>query len=138
MRHGIGWLREVPVASRSWHPLRILIGLAALLTSTYAASTVYLVLVSVSGLAVVLVWVVIAACHLSFRRRRLAEGRGFEDLAYRAPGYPWVSIAALMLSATSCLLIVFDSEQRLALGITAAFLVACYLGYWGANRRISL
>lgn len=113
-------------------------GLAALLTSTYAASTVYLVLVSVSGLAVVLVWVVIAACHLSFRRRRLAEGRGLEDLAYRAPGYPWVSIAALMLSATSCLLIVFDSEQRPALGITAAFLVACYLGYWGANRRISL
>ena len=113
-------------------------GLASLLTSTYAASTVYLVLVSVSGLAVVLVWVVIAACHLSFRRRWLAEGRSLEDLAYRAPGYPWVSIAALGLSMASCLLIIFDPEQRAGLAITAVFLVACYVGYWGVNRRVSL
>ena len=113
-------------------------GLASLLTSTYAASTVYLVLVSVSGLAVVLVWVVIAACHLSFRRRWLAEGRSLGDLAYRAPGYPWVSIAALGLSMASCLLIVFDPEQRAGLAITAVFLVVCYVGYWGVNRRVSL
>ena len=83
-------------------------------------------------------WVVIAACHLSFRRHWGAGGRSLDDLAYRAPGYPWVSIAALTLSAASCLLIVFDSEQRPALGITAAFLVVCYVGYWGANRRVSL
>ena len=113
-------------------------GLAALLTSTYAASTVYLVLVSISGLAVVLVWVVIAACHLSFRRRWLADDRSLTELDYRAPGYPWVSIAALTLSAASCLLIVFDPEQRAALGITIVFLVICYVGYWGVNRRISL
>ena len=118
--------------------LSMLGGLAALLTSTYAASTVYLVLVSISGLAVVLVWVVIAVCHLSFRRYWLADGRSLTELAYRAPGYPWVSIAALALSAASCLLIAFDPEQRPALGITALFLAVCYLGYWGANRRISL
>ena len=113
-------------------------GLASLLTSAYAASTVYLVLVSVSGLAVVLVWAVIAASHLSFRRRWLAEDRSLEDLPYRAPGYPWVSIAALGLSTASCLLIIFDPEQRGGLAITAVFLVVCYVGYWVANRRISL
>lgn len=113
-------------------------GLAALLTSAYAASTVYLVLVSVSGLAVVLVWVVIAACHLSFRQRWLTEGRNLSDLDYRTPGYPWVPTAALTLSAASCLLIVFDPTQRLALGITAVFLMVCYIGYWTVNRRISL
>ena len=49
-----------------------------------------------------------------------------------------MSIAALTLSAASCLLIVFDPEQRAALGITIVFLVICYVGYWGVNRRISL
>ncbi|BAW93478.1 amino acid permease [Actinomyces sp. Chiba101] len=113
-------------------------GLAALLTSVYAASTVYLVLVSVSGLAVVLVWVAISASHLSFRRRWAAEGHGVEELAYRAPGYPWVPIAALVLTTASCLLIVFDPVQRPALGITAVFLAACYGGHWAAARRVSL
>ena len=83
-------------------------------------------------MVVVLVWAVIAACHLSFRRRWLAEGRSLEDLAYRAPGYPWVSIAALGLSTASCLLIVFDPEQRGSLAITAVFLVE-YNGGWIAR-----
>lgn len=113
-------------------------GLAALLTSVYAASTVYLVLVSVSGLAVVLVWVAISASHLSFRRRWVAEGHGVEEPAYRAPGYPWVPIAALVLTTASCLLIVFDPVQRPALGITAVFLAVCYGGHWAAARRVSL
>lgn len=113
-------------------------GLAALLTSVYAASTVYLVLVSVSGLAVVLVWVAISASHLSFRRRWVAERHGVEEPAYRAPGYPWVPIAALVLTTASCLLIVFDPVQRPALGITAVFLAVCYGGHWAAARRVSL
>ena len=65
-------------------------GLAALATSTVAASTVYIVLVSVSGLAVMLVWVSIAASHVSFRRRRRLQGHVDDELSYRAPGYPWV------------------------------------------------
>ena len=113
-------------------------GLAALLTSVYAASTVYLVLVSVSGLAVVLVWVAISASHLSFRRHWEAEGHDAGELAYRAPAYPWVPIAALVLTTASCLLIVFDPVQRPALGITAAFLAVCYGGYWAVARRVSL
>lgn len=44
-------------------------GLLALLSSVVAATTVYLVLVSISGLAVMLVWVAIAASQLNFRRR---------------------------------------------------------------------
>lgn len=113
-------------------------GLGALATSVYAASTVYLVLVSVSGLAVVLVWVAISASHLSFRRRWAAEGHDEAELSYRAPGYPWVPLAALVLSSASCVLIVFDPAQRPALGITAVFLAVCYGGYWAWSRRISL
>ena len=112
-------------------------GLAALLTSVVAASTVYIVLVSVSGLAVVLVWVAIAASHLSFRRRWRAEGHSDDELAYRAPGFPWVSIAALVASALSCLLIVFDPTQRPALWMTGVFVLACYVVTWVRQGRVS-
>lgn len=112
-------------------------GLTALATSVVAASTVYLVLVSVSGLAVVLVWVAIAASHLSFRRRWVAQGRSTDELGYAAPGYPWVSVAALLASAASCLLIVVDPAQRPALWMTAGFVGACYVTSWVAARRIT-
>ena len=95
-------------------------------------------LVSVSGLAVVLVWVAISASHLSFRRRWATEGHHEAEPSYRAPGYPWVPLAAFVLSSASCVLIVFDPAQRPALGITAVFLVVCYGGYWAWSRRISL
>lgn len=42
-------------------------GVFSLLTSVYAADTIYLVLVSISGLAVVFVWMAIALCQLKFK-----------------------------------------------------------------------
>lgn len=109
-------------------------GLLALLSSVIAAETVYLVLVSISGLAVVLVWVSIAASHIVFRKQYLAAGNKLEDLAYRAPGYPWLSWAALILSALSCILIVFDPAQRPALYYTVPFIALCYFAHWALNH----
>ena len=43
-------------------------GILALISSKVAASTVYLVLVSISGLAVVVVWMAIAWAELNFRK----------------------------------------------------------------------
>lgn len=110
-------------------------GLFALLSSFIAADTVYLVLVSVSGLAVVLVWVSIAACHIVFRKQYLAAGNKLEDLKYRAPGFPYLSWAALILSALSCVLIVFDPTQRPALFYTVPFVALCYLAHWLLTRK---
>ena len=44
-------------------------GILSLLSSVYVAGTIYLVLVSISGLAVVIVWMAIAICQLNYRRR---------------------------------------------------------------------
>ena len=110
-------------------------GLFALLSSFIAADTVYLVLVSVSGLAVVLVWVSIAACHIVFRKQYIAAGNKLEDLKYRAPGFPYLSWAALILSALSCVLIVFDPTQRPALFYTVPFVALCYLAHWLLARK---
>ena len=95
-------------------------GLAALLTSAYAASTVYLVLVSVSGLAVVLVWVVIAAAGAPgaaalttwptglpgtpgcrSRRSRCRRHPAFSSSSTPSSGRPWESPPHSWWSATS-------------------------------------
>ncbi|WP_209280887.1 amino acid permease [Kocuria sp. JC486] len=104
-------------------------GLLALLSSVVAAETVYLVLVSISGLAVMLVWVAIAWSQLNFRRRWIAAGHTVQELTYPVPGYPFVPLAALVMSLASCLLIVFDPNQRSALYFTVPFVALCYLAY---------
>ncbi|PEB94439.1 MULTISPECIES: amino acid permease, partial [Bacillus cereus group] len=65
-------------------------GALALLSSIVAPDTVYIVLVSISGLAVVIVWMSISASQFLFRRQFLKEGNSEKDLIYRTPLYPLV------------------------------------------------
>lgn len=110
--------------------LSMLGGVLALLSSIYAADTVYLVLVSVSGLAVVFVWIAIALCELRFRHRFLAEGHQLSELKYKTPWYPVVPWFAFIASSLSCILIWFDPKQRIALYCTVPFVIACYAVYY--------
>ena len=74
--------RGVPV----WAVLFSMAGsLLALLSSVIAASTVYLVLVALSGLSAVVVWIAIAYCQIVFRRRWLESGHSTSELKYRTP-----------------------------------------------------
>lgn len=119
--------------------LSMLGGVLALLSSIYAADSVYLVLVSVSGLAVVFVWIAIALCELLFRRKFIAEGHRVSELKYQTPWYPVVPWFALIASSLSCILIWFDPKQRIALYCTVPFVIACYVVYYlqAAWRRRS-
>ena len=114
-------------------------GLLALLSSVIAASTVYLVLVALSGLSAVVVWIAIAYCQIVFRRRWLESGHSTSELKYRTPGYPYVSWAAFILCTASFVLVVFDVEQRFALVAELVFIVACYGAYflqqWVRKRK---
>lgn len=109
-------------------------GLLALLASVVSAESLYVILVSVSGLAAMLVWVAAAACQLAFRRWYTSRGGRVEDLVYRTPLYPFVPWAALILSALSCILVVFDPGQRPALLYTIIFALVCYVGHWVAHK----
>lgn len=110
-------------------------GILSLLSSVFAADTVYLVLVSVSGFAVVAVWMSIAASQFLFRRRFLTEGHQLSDLKYRTPGYPAVPIAAFLLCLASCIGIAFDPNQAIALYCGIAFMAVCYTAYYLKNRK---
>lgn len=108
-------------------------GILALLSSVYAADSVYLVLVSISGLAVVIVWIVIAWSHLNFERRLTHSERA--QLAYATPHPRLTAWFALISSTLSCLLIWFDPSQRVALYYTLPFVALCYGGHYWWHRK---
>ncbi|USS90101.1 amino acid permease [Fructilactobacillus carniphilus] len=112
-------------------------GILALLSAVYAAGTVYLVLVSISGLAVVFVWMAIALSEIRFRAQLSKQEA--QQLAFRTPGYPWLPWLAFVLCFLSCILIWFDPNQRIALEVTLPFVLICYGGYelkeWFQKRR---
>lgn len=102
----------------------------ALFSSIIAPDTVYIVLVSISGLAVVVVWMSISASQFFFRRQYLKEGNSVKDLVYRTPFYPLVPIASFILCLASCIGIAFDPTQRIALYCGIPFILFCYASYY--------
>ncbi|KRL00569.1 amino acid permease [Liquorilactobacillus capillatus] len=109
-------------------------GVLALVSSVVAASTVYLVLVSISGLAVVIVWMVIALSEINFRKQWLQQGHTAAELKFKTPWYPIVPWLAFILSFLSCILIIFDPTQRSALFYMLPFIIGCYLVYYGKKK----
>lgn len=110
-------------------------GVFALVSSKIAADTVYLVLVSISELAVVFVWMAIAWAELNFRKQFLKDGHQLSELKYKTPWYPVVPYFAFIASLLSCVLIWFDPTQRVALYYTIPFVLVCYLGHRFWLRR---
>ncbi|WP_427016029.1 amino acid permease [Pseudarthrobacter sp. P1] len=113
-------------------------GLASLVSSVAAPETVYLILVSISGFAVVGVWMSIAASHFFHRRAFLHAGGDPKTLPYRAPFYPWLPILAFTLCLASLVGIAFDPAQVGALYFGVPFVGACYLYFhlrYGRRRK---
>ncbi|WIX34037.1 amino acid permease [Salinicola sp. JS01] len=115
--------------------LSMLGGFGALFSSVYAPDLVYLALVSISGLAVVLVWMAIAASQWRFRRVYVRAGNDPRDLVYRTPGYPWVPLAAFGFCLFACVGIAFDPQQRIALYFGVPFVALCYACYYLTRPR---
>ena len=124
--------RGVPLVALS---VSILIGLVSLLTSVIAADTVYLVLVSIAGFAVVAVWMSIVASQFFHRRRFVREGGVVADLTYRTPWYPFLPILAFVVLLISVVAIAFDPNQVAALYFGVPFVGACYLYFWLRHGR---
>jgi histidine permease len=62
----------------------------SLLSSVFAPDTVYVVLVAISGFAVVVVWIGIVLSQYMFRKDFLKMGGDIKNLKFRTPLYPLV------------------------------------------------
>ena len=107
----------------------VLGGLLALFSSFVAASSLYLILVSVSGLAVVFVWIAIAWSHYKYYRLLQKENRLIE-LRYPRWAYPILPLAGFFGSSLSVILVIFDPSQRAALLWSIPFVFGVYGYYW--------
>lgn len=129
--------RGIPLIALS---VSMLGGLASLISSVVAPETVYLILVSVAGFAVVGVWMSITASHFFHRRAFVRNGGNVAELPYRAPFYPLVPILAFSLCLISLIGIAFDPNQIAALYFGIPFVGACYAFFYfkyGRKARTS-
>ena len=110
-------------------------GLASLISSVIAPETVYLVLVSIAGFAVVAVWMSIVASQFFHRRAFVRGGGDVSALAYRTPLFPFVPILAFVLLTISMVAVAFDPNQVAALYFGVPFVVACYGYFWWRHGR---
>ncbi|MDR4927824.1 amino acid permease [Peribacillus sp. YIM B13472] len=106
----------------------------SLLSSVFAPDTVYVVLVAISGFAVVVVWIGIVLSQYMYRKHFLKMGGDIKNLKFRTPLYPFVPIAACVLCLASCIGLAFDASQRIALYCGVPFIILCYLFYYMKNR----
>ncbi|WP_347940781.1 amino acid permease [Peribacillus simplex] len=74
-----------------------LVGCVAFLASFFGDGVVYIWLLNASGMAGFVTWVGIAIAHYRFRKAYAAQGLDMNDLPFRAKGFPFGPIFALVL-----------------------------------------
>ena len=94
-------------------------GLLALLSSIYAADSLYVVLVSIAGLAVVIVWMSICVAYFNAKRY---------DPSLKI--HQSIPIIGFILCLVSCIGMVFDSNQAPALYFGVPFAVIALIYYF--------
>lgn len=106
----------------------------ALLSSVYAADTVFLALVSVAGFAVVMVWLSIPIAQINFRKKWKKE-HSEDDLSFKTPFnpiLPYITIALLVLSIIG---IAWDESQRPGLYFGIPFILLSYGYYYLVHKK---
>lgn len=101
----------------------------ALLTEKMAPETVYIILVSVAGLAGVFGWMAICLAQFNFRRRIIASGKE-NTLKYKTPFFPIVPILGFGLNFIVIVGSWFDQETQIGLKAFVPFLLVLLVCYF--------
>lgn len=109
--------------------LTLVVACISLLTEEFAADTVYLWLMSSTGLTGCLIWVIIAWCQINFRKEFTSLGGDLKELIFRTPLYPLVPALAIILNLGVIVSLYFDESQRIVLYTGIPVLIVIYLYY---------
>lgn len=118
--------RGIPIVALGF---TIAFGLLSLLSSVVAADTLFVFLISVSGIGGALSWMTIALAQMRFRRLYLAAGNSVDHLPYAAPFYPWSAILVIAMNIAVFVAMAFDRTQRLSLVLGLGMVPICYATY---------
>jgi AAT family amino acid transporter len=91
---------------------------------------------SVSTVAALWTWTVIALAHRGYRRAA-AEGRVAAPTTFLSPGYPWTNYFVIAFMAATAVLLLFDPDTRVAWYVAPFWVAGVLLGWrlMGARRR---
>jgi arginine/ornithine permease len=104
--------------------------LLSLLTSFIAESTLFVVLLSVSGIGGTITWLIIALSQYRFRKQYLKDGGKLEDLKYRVRLFPFIPILCIAICILLFAATAIDATQRVSLLLGFGFIGLCYLYYY--------
>lgn len=113
----------------------LVFALLSLLTSVVAEETLFVVLLSISGVGGVLTWMAIAFAQYRFRKQYIREGGKVEDLKYRVPFFPFAPILCILMCLGIFVFTAYDSTQRTSLYWGLGFVAACYIFYYFRYTR---
>ncbi|WP_305094021.1 amino acid permease [Prescottella sp. R16] len=102
-------------------------GLFSLLSSVVAADTLFVFLISVSGIGGALSWMTIAWSQYRFRRQYVRDGGNVSDLPYSAPMFPITPVLVIVMNIAVFVAMAFDSTQRLSLILGLGMVPVCYV-----------
>ncbi|USK37004.1 amino acid permease [Cytobacillus firmus] len=113
----------------------MIFSLLSLLTSVFAAETVFVLLMSIAGISVTISWMGIALSQFMFRRKYIQAGGKAEDLKYKVPFYPIIPLICIIFCVSILVFLAFDPTQLAGLLIGIGFLLVSYLFYYFKNRK---
>lgn len=131
---GVTTKRGIPIIALA---VTVAFGLLSLLSSVVAADTLFVFLISVSGIGGALTWMTIALAQMRFRRRYVAAGNSVDHLPYAAPFFPAAPILVIVINIAVFVAMAFDATQRLSLVLGLGMVPVCYAIYrWILRPRI--
>ncbi|MDG3011026.1 amino acid permease [Rhodococcus sp. D2-41] len=104
----------------------LVFGLFSLLSSIVAADTLFVFLISVSGIGGALSWMAIAWSQFRFRRQYVRDGGRVSDLPYAAPWFPVTPVLVIVMNIAVFVAMGFDPTQRLSLILGLGIVPVCY------------
>lgn len=107
----------------------MIFGLLSLLSSFVAEDTLFVFLMSVSGIGGALSWITIALTQYVFRHRFVRKGGDVKQLPYKVPLFPLVPILVVLLNLAVFVGMAFDPTQRLSLAIGLGVVPVAYIVY---------
>ena len=127
--------------SRSGVPRRALVlsavGLAlAAALAVFAEESAFPLLIGLALFAALVVWLMVFAAHLVFRRRRAVQG--LDPSPVRLPGAPVTTVLAMLFVAAVLLTTPFTEQFNTAWKAGVPFLVVLCIAYYAINRAAGL
>lgn len=110
--------------------ITLVLACLSLLTSEFAPDTVYLWLMSSTGLTGCIIWIIIAWCQLNFRKTFAEMGGQLSQLSFRTPLYPLVPYLAILLNIAVIISLYVDETQRIVLYTGVPVMLLIYAAYF--------